>query len=315
MQKSSVAATVGTASISEDTVTEYIEGFRSKNENCETDEGWASFLAKNGYTAESMRNYVLENVFIPHEVVRAKCAEMDITVSEDELSSAIAAEKEYYEQRYGADSWASVLASYGYDEESWRENEEARLLEQRCKDQVVGTIEPSQSQLQTYANENISTYNGKHSYYLSFDSLEEAQAVYDSFDSADHVSLEEFSAPGGAVNAGWSSVEADQKRVSADYITALNDLEAKQVSEPMEDGDAYVLIYCDKVFSAKGMTRVKLGKLPQGILAALTSDCEQLLEDEAYDSWLQEATSQMSVTINDMPDGLPYDVNVALDDE
>lgn len=314
INSSSVAATVGSASISEDAVTEYIEGFRSKNEDCETDEGWASFLSEHGYTAESIREYVLGEIFIPREVIRAKCLALGISVSDEEVSSRLDAEKAYYEQRYGADSWESVLASYGYDEESWRENEQDRLLEERCREQVVGIVEPSQSQFQTYANENASAYNGKHSYYLRFNTLEDAQAVFDSIEDPKNVKLKDFKAMGEAVNAGWSSIKAEQKLVSTDYISALNALDVKEVSQPLEDGEGAFLILCNKTFSADSGKRVKLKEIPAAILAALKTDCADLLESDAFEDWLDEATDEVSVTINPMPSGLPYDVNVAIDD-
>lgn len=316
IRSTTVAATVGDVAISEEEVTDYIEGFRSKNENCETDEGWASFLATAGYTTESMRAYVLETAFIPKAVVRANCATLGISVSDEELDRVIEQERAYYEQRYGADSWASVLSSYGYDEESWRENEEDRLLEERCKAQVVGEVEPTQSQFQAYVNQNAVSYNGKHSYYLRFEGVEEAQEALGRLGGTEaEVSLARFGELGEAVNGGWSSVQADQDNLSTAYIAALNELEAHHVSEPVEDGEGVVLILCNRTFSAEADAYVSAKKLPHGIREALREDCATTLADDAFEAWLEQATEEAHVVINDMPAGLPYDVNVALSDD
>ena len=65
-QPPQVAAYVNGVVIEEDDVTDFIEGFRNKNAQYETDSEWAEFLKSNGYTSESLRSYVLDTVFIPH---------------------------------------------------------------------------------------------------------------------------------------------------------------------------------------------------------------------------------------------------------
>lgn len=163
----------------EDKVTEFIEGFRSKNAQYETDSGWAEFLKSNGYTSETLRTYVLNTVFIPQELIRQECAKLGIQIGDTELDEVIKQEKSYYEQRYGENSWDSVLASYGYDEESWRENELNRLLEEQLRSMVIDAVTPTEAEIQAQANESASMYNGKDSYYIQFASQQEAQAARD----------------------------------------------------------------------------------------------------------------------------------------
>lgn len=173
-QKTSVAANVDGTVITEEQVTSYIEGFRDEDSTRETDDGWNKWLIDNGYTAESLRQYVIENVFIPKAVIRAQAKKKGFEVTDEELDAVIQSEKNYYEERYGIDTWSSVLASYGYDESSWRQNEEDRLLEERLKDKVIGNVKPTAAQLSSYGTEIAPTYNGKHSYFVAFDSQEEA---------------------------------------------------------------------------------------------------------------------------------------------
>ena len=159
-QPPQIAAHVNGVAIPEDKVTEFIEGFRSKNAQYETDSGWAEFLKSNGYTSETLRTYVLNTVFIPQELIRQECAKLGIQVGDTELDEVIKQEKSYYEQRYGANSWDSVLASYGYDEESWRENELNRLLEEQLRSMVIDAVTPTEAEIQAQANESASMYNG-----------------------------------------------------------------------------------------------------------------------------------------------------------
>lgn len=88
-QPPQIAAHVNGVAIPEDKVTEFIEGFRSKNAQYETDSGWAEFLKSNGYTSETLRTYVLNTVFIPQELIRQECAKLGIQVGDTELDEVI----------------------------------------------------------------------------------------------------------------------------------------------------------------------------------------------------------------------------------
>ena len=178
-EKSTPAAKVDDSVVLESEVTSYIEGFRKSDQTRETDTGWIKWLNSNNFTAESLRTYVLEQVFIPKAVIRYQAKAYSLEVTEDELDKLVEKEKTYYVERSGQSSWDSVLAAYGYDESRWRSNEEDRLLEERLKKTVIGDIAPTESQVKTYGVDYASKYNGKHSYFIAFDSLETAQAALD----------------------------------------------------------------------------------------------------------------------------------------
>ena len=93
-QPPQVAAYVNGVAIEEDDVTEFIEDFRGKNAQYETDSAWAEFLKSNGYTSETLRSYVLDTVFIPQELIRQKCAELGIEIGDTDLDDVIRQEKE-----------------------------------------------------------------------------------------------------------------------------------------------------------------------------------------------------------------------------
>ena len=81
-KKVTVAAQVGDTVISEEDVTAYIEGFRSQDDDRATDSGWALYLSANGYTAESFRQKVLDEVFIPEASVRIQAQAHNIVVTD-----------------------------------------------------------------------------------------------------------------------------------------------------------------------------------------------------------------------------------------
>lgn len=312
-----VAAYVNGEEILEDDVTAYIEGFRSKNSEYETDTGWAEFLKTNGYTSEGIRSYVLNTNFIPETLIRQECDSRDIQITGAELDKVIEQEKAYYEQRYGENSWDSVLASYGFDEESWRENELNRLLEEQLMNDVISDVVPSEGEVQALANETASNYNGKSSYYISFDSEQAAQAARDRLNTPDGTTtLEAFERLGNAVNAGWNSLSANRDTLTIEYVQALNSLDLNHVSAPVQQGNAWLLIFCNETFNASvSGEAVPLDSIPGDIYDQLVADATKLKKQNMFSDWLSELAENSYIVYEPMPDGLPYSVNVTLDEE
>lgn len=316
-----VAASVNSQQVLESDVTDYIEGFRSQSEDCESDEGWAKMLKSNGYTAETMRTYILDTVFVPQEIIRQQCKERSIAVTDAELDSVIESEKAYYEQRYGAGTWESVLASFGYTADTWRENESDRLLEERLRDAVIGRVDPTDMQLLSFARENAYGYNGKHSYYLSFASEADARrAIAKLRKNAKEkkVTAKTMRSLDGseAVNAGWSGLESDRDSLSSAYISALNELESGELSQPVQQGDQWVVILCDKTFNAdKDDGALKLSDIPKKIREQLAVDAAEDLVSDKFSDWMDGQRKAADISYTDMPEGLSYDVNVAVVEE
>lgn len=312
-----VAATVGDQKIYESDVTEYIEGFRTQTSDYEDDEEWAAFLRDNGYTAETIRTFILDTVFIPKAIIAQECAARGISLSDSELDSVIEREKEFYESRYGADSWDSVLSSYGYDGQSWRENEESRLLEEQLAREVAKVDGATPAQVQKQANEDVYKYNGKHSYYLRFSSEEQAAEAAGRIRrmTSKKLKLAKLKKRFGMVDAGWNSIEDDRNAMGAEYINALNDLEKGQVSDPLQQGEYWILVFCDEVFNLeKGSGDVDLDLLPDAILAQVRNDALSAASERKFSRWMKRRKKKLKVVYAPMPEGLSYDVNVALKD-
>lgn len=305
-----VAATVNGDPVYEEDVTEYIEGFRKKNAQYETDEGWVDFLKSNGYTAETLRTYVLNTVFIPRLLIQQQCDQLGIVIGDSELDEVIAQEKAYYEERYGANSWDSVLASYGFDEESWRQNELNRLMEERLRSTVIGEVQPTEAEVQTEANEVASSYNGIDSYYILFPTQEAAREARNRLvRSGEVVSLEEFERIGEEVHAGWNSLPGNRAVLSTEYEQALHDLEPLHASEPVYIDGSWALIFCNEKFNAgDGGESVALSTIPLEIYEQIVIDATERKIDQLFNEWLSNLAEQSNIVIEQMPEGLPYSV-------
>ncbi len=333
-KESYVAATVSGVAIEEDDVTAYIEGFRSEDASRETDSGWAQYLSGNGYTAESFRTYVLNAVFIPDLVVKIKADKKGITVTDDELDKLVKAEKKHYEELYGADSWSSVLASYGYDQETWRENEEMRLLRERLKDLVIEEQKPTQQDILDRAPAIALNYNGKHSYYILFDDQLEAQETLEYLGGKSaNVTLGTFKKAAkraaklygigaessddghdsnvtytGPKYAGWSSVSSTG--VGAAYNNALNDVEVDTVSGVVQLTDSsWAIIYCDDSYVFQERDLQDTSKIPVIIYNHIVESVGDAMREEKFEAWIAKRQAKMKVKINSMPSGLTYDVS------
>ena len=332
-EKTYVAATVDGVAIDEEDVTSYIEGFRSEDSDRETDTGWAQYLSSNGYTSESFRTYVLETVFIPDLVVKIKAEKKGISVTDDDLDSLIAAEKEHYEELYGADSWNGVLASYGYDEQTWRESETTRLLRSKLKDLVINEQQPTDQDIMDKAADVAANYNGKHSYYILFDDESQAQETLERMGGKSaSMTLSAFKKAArsaaklyglgaqvtdghgaivsytGLKYAGWSSLGVTG--TNSAYNNALNDLELNTVSDVVKLAEgSWAIIYCDDSYVFQENDLQDTSKIPSPIYSRIKEAVAELLREEKFDDWLAKRQAKMNVKVNSMPSGLPYDVS------
>ena len=310
-----VAATVNGDAVYEAEVTDYIEGFRAQNPEYESDEGWAEFLKENGYTAESIRRLVLDSVFIPRVLIHQECAARGISLTDSELDAVIDRERQYYEGRYGENSWESVLSSYGYDEESWRENEADRLLEEQLIDEVIGNVQVTDAQLQDEADRHASVYNGKHSRYLSFDSEQAAQEALSNLrDVAGDMTVGKFRAGSQrSTDAGWNSIPSDRDAMSTEYIAALNELQEGEYSGVVAQEHDWVIVFCDEVYNVrKSQGHVDLTAMPEEILQHVRQDAHDAIVQSSFSQWMENRIDIANVEYTDIPEGLPYDVNVAI---
>ena len=165
-----VAATVNGVNIKEDTVTEQIMSLRKGSYDKDAD--WAAYLASQGLTPEFYRENVIDGIARQYLLVEAE-KEYGITVSQEDLDKAW---KDAV-KNYGGDEKAFVgmIEQVGFTKDTYLENIKSSLAQQKLKDEVAPAEKPSDEEIITYLNENLSTYNGaRRSSHILFKVAEDA---------------------------------------------------------------------------------------------------------------------------------------------
>ena len=165
-----VAATVNGVNIKEDTVTNQIMSLRTGSYDKDAD--WAAYLASQGLTPESYRENVIDGIARQYLLVEAE-KEYGITVSQEDLDKAW----NDAVKNYGGDEKAFVemIEQVGFTKDTYLENIKSSLAQQKLKDKVAPAEKPSDEEIITYLNENLSTYNGaRRSSHILFKVAEDA---------------------------------------------------------------------------------------------------------------------------------------------
>ena len=182
---------------------------------------------------------------------------------------------------------------------------------------VVEDATPTDDEIQQEANTNGSKYNGKHSFYLKYKTAEAAQKGRDKLDfEDDKADLDDFKDLGIATDAGWNSITVDKEAMPSEYIQALNNLTVDEVSEVVAASNGFFyLIFCDETFDVKAASEVNLDDVPSAIYRQIANDAESSKSDRLFAEWLDDRVESSTIVIEPMPEGLPYDVNIAIDED
>lgn len=102
------AATVNGTPVAEETVAAYIDDFRATS-SLEDDGAWATWLADNGYTPQSVRQEVVD-YYVDEELVRQAARERGVSADAAEVDEAVQKAKEGYESDEALARGARLLA-------------------------------------------------------------------------------------------------------------------------------------------------------------------------------------------------------------
>ena len=305
-----VAATVGGVSISEDTVTNYIESIRSQMGVTDED-SWGNWLAQNGYTPESVREEVV-NSYVQRELIRTGADERGVTVDSTEVDGYV----DQMKQNYDTDEkWQEALTQAGMTEEEYRSEIELQLKNRGLLESFASDEEPSEEDLLQYAQMYATTYDGaKRSSHILFDSEDEAaaQEVLDKLNAGEldfAEAAQEYSQDGSASDGGdvgWDKMTSFVE----EYQSALDGLEKDQISGLVTSDYGIHIIKCTDVFTAPEEV-TSLDQIPSDWLDSIKSSLKSQKQNEAYQQWLEEYQESSDVVINPMPDGLPYAVDMS----
>ena len=311
----SVAATVGTKKISEQTITDYITNYRT-SQGLDDDSNFAMVLSMYGMTPESFRENIID-MFVSRELVLLAAQEKGMSVDSATIDEYVNQMKSNYSDDV---AWQTALTNAGLTEEKYRENIEYALLNKQLSESFAVSDDPTDEQVFAVAQDNLKYFEkAKRSSHILFDASDEETAkevlekinngTLDFADAASQYSKDSSSAVNGG-DVGWDLLTS----FVSEYQTALDGLELGQVSELVESQFGYHIIKCTEVMPAADSVK-SLSDLPEAFQTyfkqlATTTSSSSTSTSTAFSVWLNGYRTTVDVKINDMPKGLPYDVDM-----
>ena len=311
----SVAATVGTKKISEQTITDYTTNYRT-SQGLDDDSNFAMVLSMYGMTPESFRENIID-MFVNRELVLLAAQEKGMSIDSATIDEYVNQMKSNYSDDT---AWQTALTNAGLTEEKYRENIEYALLNKQLSGSFAVSDDPTDEQVFAVAQDNLKYFEkAKRSSHILFDASDEETAkevlekinngTLDFADAASQYSKDTSSAVNGG-DVGWDLLTS----FVSEYQTALDGLELGQVSELVKSQFGYHIIKCTEVMPAADSVK-SLSDLPEAFQTyfkqlATTTSSSSTSTSTAFSVWLNGYRTTVDVKINDMPKGLPYDVDM-----
>lgn len=306
-----VAATVNGVEIPEDDITVLIQDYREAN-GLDDEAMWGLTLASSDYTPEQLREDYI-NAFVEKDLIEQGAEERGVTVEDSEIEETLDKMKANYSSD---EKWQAALEGAGFeDEDAYRDNIRTNLLQQKLYDSFAPE-DPSDQEILDYASGVIADYDGaKRSSHILFNSTdkETAQEVLDKInageldfaDAAAQYSIDTGSAQEGG-DVGWDKLTT----FVDEYQQALDGLSAGQMSGLVESSYGYHIILCTDQFTAPAQL-TSLDQLPEEFVESFKSSLTDDAQLEAYQEWYDQFKADSEIVVNDMPEGLPYDVDLS----
>lgn len=306
-----VAATVNGSEIEEDTITKYIQDFRTSSD-LTSDQDWANWMNENSLDPSTVRSQVID-YYTEVELKKQACDEKGITVDESQVDEQL----ETMKSNYSSDEeWQNALSSAGISEDQYRESIEEGLRDEALMDNVAGdSATTDDSQVLEMLNTYYTMFDGaKRSSHILFASDDEATAqqvldqinagTLDFAEAAKQYSTDTASAENGG-DVGW---DATNTFVEA-YTTALDGLSKGQVSGLVTSDYGIHIIKCTDEFSCDG-TATSLDAYPSEFVDYISNIVKSQNQSTAYNDWFTSYKEQADIQINDMPENVPYNLDM-----
>ncbi len=307
-----VAATVNGEEIEEDKVTRYINNFRIRG-GYEEEEAWKEYLKNYNYTPQSLRDEVI-NTMIDQQLILQCADQRGVTTSDEEIDSYVQKMRDNYSSD---EAWQTGLEGAGFeDEDAYREALRYSILNQKLEEGFEAESEPDEAKLLESAQTSMTAYNGaKRSSHILFnkEDKEKAEEVLEQLRSgaidfataAKENSQDTGSAEKGG-DVGWDKLTT----FVTEYQTALDGMGVGDISDLVESEYGYHIITVTEEFTAPE-TLESTSQIPEDMLAEIKSGIVTTSKDQARENWLDSLRDTNDVVINDMPDGLPYWVDMS----
>ncbi len=316
-----VAATVKGVNITEDTITKQIMSIRNAY-GYGSDGSWAQYLVDNDLTPESYREQTIES-YADQYLQQAAINENNITVSDEEVEEAWQNACSSYG---GEDEFIEQLSTYGYTEDTYKSSLENSLAQDKLKEAVAPTEDPTDQDIIDYLNENLDTYNdARRSSNLlisvASDATDEekeearakAQEALDKINSGElsfEDAVEQYSDDTGSKDdggdVGWDKLTS----FVTEYQDALSQMSVDQVSDIVETTYGYHIIKCTDYFHVDDQV-TSIDQVPEEMRDYISNIVKTQAQSEAYTNWWNDYKEKADLQINPMPENVPY--NVSLD--
>lgn len=312
-----VAATVNGAEIEEDTITKYIQDFRTSSE-LTTNDDWANWMTENSLDPSTVRSQVID-YYVTQEITRQAAEQEGITIDSSRVDEELNSMKSNYDSDQ---AWQEALSTAGVTEEQYRESIEEGLLEQDLQAKVVTDEQRtvSDDQLLETLNMYASMFDGaKRSSHILFASGDEAtaQEVLDRINSGElsfEDAVSEYSTDTGSAESGGDVGWDCLTTFVEPYTAALEGLSKGQISGLVTSDYGIHIIKVTDEFYTDG-TATSVDEFPQEIRDYVYGIVESQNSSSAYSDWITSFKEQAEIVINDMPENVPYNLEMTTDEQ
>lgn len=306
-----VAATVNGTEIAEDKITKDVNDFRQSS-SLQEEDAWGQWLADNSYTPQTIREDLID-YYVQQELIKQAAKDEGIEIDQTKVNDTVTSMKANYESD---EAWNEALSAAGMTEDSYREAVEIALASQALQEKYGVAGEIPEEEILEYAQMYASAYDGaKRSSHILFNEADEATAnevlgrinagELDFAAAATEYSQDTASAAKGG-DVGWDKLNS----FVTEYTDALSTLELDQVSGLVKSTYGYHIIKCTAVFTAPEQV-TSTDQIPSEFLDSIMSSLESSKASQAYTDWLAEYEEKADIVINEMPENVPYNVDMS----
>ena len=308
-----VAAVVNGTEIEEDKVTRAINNMRLSYNYAE-DEDWKEYLKGQNETPESIRDDTL-GTLIDQELILQFAEERGVTTTDEEIQSYVDTMAANYST---PEKWDEARKEGGFEtDDDYKEALRFSILQKKLQEGFEEAVQLDDAALLAKAQESAASYTGaKRSSHILFneEDQETAQDVLKRIqtgelafeDAVAEYSQDEGSKENGG-DVGWDRLTS----FVTEYTDALANLNKGEVTaELVKSKYGYHIIMVMDVFEAPE-TIESLDQVPSEILEEIRTTASETDSETAMDDWLLEKKQTSEVTINPMPENVPYDVDMS----
>lgn len=316
-ENTDIAATAGECSITEQQVEDYISQYRTYIE-AEDDIDFATLLDEAGQTPEDIRQDAIHKL-METELLYKEAEKQGVSAADDEIDAYIASAKDGLGYSSDDEGWTSILDISGYDAEQYRRDVETKLLLDKLVGAQNNNFEATEGQMLALADKSPEDYLG----YNIVEVVYPANAGSTASTFADKMvnanGARQFREAAAeqvdkglaeeVVDAGWTSTN---EKISYAVLNALVDAEVGDTVFCQDDDGTYKVVYVEEGYLPAANGRLSLGDMPEPIKAKLKSDASALNRQVAVQDYLDNLYDQAEVSINEMPQNAPYNVDMTL---